>query len=123
MHWERTWKWILTVLALILATRMYFVQELLTLFLFFSFAFVVLLLLVGFSLIFLQLIARGMDFLEPRLRALGTSARILLSEAFHRLLIVIAESQLNPVSVVPIVIKQLQSRISSLSRTRVNRGA
>jgi hypothetical protein len=123
MHWERTWKWILTVLALILATRMYFVQELLTLFLFFSFAFVVLLLLVGFSLIFLQLIDRGMDFLEPRLRALGTSARILLSEAFHRLLIVIAESQLNPVSVVPIVIKQLQSRISSLSRTRVNRGA
>jgi len=123
MHWEPTWKWILTVLALILATRMYFVQELLTLFLFFSFAFVVLLLLVGFSLIFLQLIARGMDFLEPRLRALGTSARILLSEAFHRLLIVIAESQLNPVSVVPIVIKQLQSRISSLSRTRVNRGA
>jgi hypothetical protein len=123
MHWERTWKWILTVLALILATRMYFVQELLTLFLFFSFAFVVLLLLVGFSLIFLQLIDRGMDFLEPRLRALGTSARILLSEAFHRLLIVIAESQLNPVSVVPIVIKQLQNRISSLSRTRVNRGA
>lgn len=123
MHWERTWKWILIVLALILATRMYFVQELLTLFLFFSFAFVVLLLLVGFSLIFLQLIDRGMDFLEPRLRALGTSARILLSEAFHRLLIVIAESQLNPVSVVPIVIKQLQSRISSLSRTRANRGA
>ena len=123
MHWEPTWKWILTVLALILATRMYFVQELLTLFLFFSFAFVVLLLLVGFSLIFLQLIARGMDFLEPRLRALGTSARILLSEPFHRLLIVIAESQLNPVSMVPIVIKQLQSTISSLSRTRMNRGA
>ena len=123
MHWEPTWKWILTVLALILATRMYFVQELLTLFLFFSFAFVVLLLLVGFSLIFLQLIDRGMDFLEPRLRALGTSARILLSEPFHRLLIVIAESQLNPVSMVPIVIKQLQSTISSLSRTRMNRGA
>ena len=123
MHWERTWKWILTVFALILATRLYFVQELLTLFLFFSFAFVVLLLLVGFSLIFLQLIDRGMDFLEPRLRALGTSARILLSEPFHRLLIVIAESQLNPVSMVPIVIKQLQSTISSLSRTRMNRGA
>ncbi|MGB7847726.1 MAG: hypothetical protein WBL63_19095 [Candidatus Acidiferrum sp.] len=123
MHWERTWKWILTVLVLILAARMYFVQELLTLFLFFSFAFVVLLLLVGFSLIFLQLIDRGMDFLEPRLRALGTSARILLSEAFHRLLIVLAESQLNPVSVVPIVIKQIQSRISSLSHTRMNRGA
>jgi hypothetical protein len=36
MHWERTWKWTLRVLALILATRMYFVQELLTLFLFFT---------------------------------------------------------------------------------------
>jgi hypothetical protein len=53
MHWERTWKWILRVLALILATRMYFVQELLTLFLFFSFAFAVLVLLAGFSLILL----------------------------------------------------------------------
>jgi hypothetical protein len=123
MHWERTWKWILTVLALILATRLYFVQELLTLFLFFTFAFVVLLSLVGFSLILLGLIERGMDFLEPRLRALAASARILLSEVRHRLLIVIAESQLNPVSVVPIVIKQLQNRISSLSRTRLNRGA
>lgn len=69
MHWERTWKWILPVSAMILATRMYFVQELLTLFLFFAFAFVVLLLLVGFSLILLGLIERGMDFLEPRLRA------------------------------------------------------
>jgi len=123
MHWERTWKWILGVLALILATRMYIVQELLTLLLFFTVAFVVLLLLVGFSLILLGLIERGMDFLEPRLRALATSARILLSEAFHRLLIFTAESQLNPVSMVPIVIKQLQSTISSLSRTRMNRGA
>ena len=123
MHWERNWRWILTVLALVLATRMYFVQELLTLFLFFGFAFAVLLLIVGISRIFLQLIDRGMDFLEPKLRALSTSVRILLSEAFHRLLIVIAESQLNPVSVVPIVIKQIQSRISSLSHTRMNRGA
>jgi len=123
MHWERTWKWILPVSALILATRMHFVQELLTLFLFFAFAFVVLLLLVGFSLIFLGLVERGMDFIEPRLRALATSARILLSEVCHRLLIVIVESQLNPVSVVPIVIKQLQRTLSSLSRTRMNRGA
>jgi hypothetical protein len=123
MHWERTWKWILRVLALILATRMYFVQELLTLFLFFSFAFAVLVLLAGFSLILLRLVDRGMDFLEPRLRALGIGARTLLSQAFHRLLIVIAELPLKPVSVLPIVIKQLQSRISSLSRTRMNRGA
>lgn len=123
MHWERNWRWILTVLALVLATRMYFVQELLTLLLFLGFAFGVLLLLVGFSLILLRLIGRGMDFLEPRLRALATSARILLSEVCHRLLIVIAESQLNPVSVVPTVIKQLQSRTSSLSRTRMKGGA
>ena len=123
MHWERAWKWIFAVAGLLLASRIYFVQELLTLLLFFSFAFAVLVLLAGFSLILLRLVDRGMDFLEPRLRALAAGVRILLYEVCHRLFIVIAESQLNPVSVLPIVIKQLQSRISSLSRTRMNRGA
>jgi hypothetical protein len=70
MHWVRPWRWILGAVGLFVVSRVYFVQELLTLLLFFSFAFAMLLSLVLFALVFLALIDRGMDFLEPRLRTL-----------------------------------------------------
>ena len=85
MYWERAWKWIFAVVGLLLASRIYFVQELLTLLLFFSVAFAMLLLVVVFSLVSLSLIDRGMDFLEPRLYALASRARIMLSEPIHHL--------------------------------------
>jgi hypothetical protein len=70
MHWVRPWRWILAAVGLFVVSRVYFVQELLTLLLFFSFAFAMLLSLFLFALVFLALIDRGMDFLEPRLRTL-----------------------------------------------------
>jgi hypothetical protein len=85
MHWERAWKWIFAVAGLLLASRIYFVQELLTLLLFFSVVFAMLLLVVVFSLVSLSLIERGMDFLEPRLYALASRARIMLSEPIYHL--------------------------------------
>jgi len=56
MRWGQVWRWMLAVLTLILAARMYFFQELITLFLFFSVAFAVLLLLGVFSLVSLNLV-------------------------------------------------------------------
>src|SRR6266850_4630082 len=47
----RIWRWMLTVLALIHAARTYFIQELLTLLLFFTLAFAMLFLLADFSLV------------------------------------------------------------------------
>ena len=122
MRWGQVWRWMLAVLTLILAARMYFFQELITLFLFFSVAFAVLLLLGVFSLVSLNLVDRRMNFLEPRLRALATRARIVLCERFHRLGVVIAESQHNSVPMVPILVKHLQGTIKSRLRSRVNRG-
>lgn len=105
---------------MILGTRIYLVQELLTAFLFFSFAFVLVLLLAVILLLYVHLIDRALDFLEPRLRELRTCVRIMTSEAFHRLAI-IAESLQNPVSMVPFVIKEQGTR-NRRSRSRENRG-
>jgi hypothetical protein len=82
MRWGQAWRWILGAVGLFLVSRIYFVQELLTLLLFFSFAFAMLLSLVLFALVFLTLIDRGMDFLGPSLRTLPTWARIRLSSPF-----------------------------------------
>jgi len=72
-------------LALILAARLYFVQELLALLVMSSSVSAMLLLLVALPLVSLDLIDREMDFLKPRLRALVTPALIMLSELFYRL--------------------------------------
>jgi hypothetical protein len=85
MRWEQIWRWMLAVLALILAARKYFVQELITLFLFFSVAFAMSLLLGVFSLVSLNLVDRGMNFLGPRLRALANRVRIMLSQPIQPL--------------------------------------
>jgi len=122
MRWEQVWRWMLAVLTLILAARMYFVQELIILFLFFSVAFAMLLLVGVFSLVSLNLVDRGMNYLEPRLRALVARARIVLFERFHRLRSVIAESQHNSVPMVPILVKQLQGTFRGRLRSRVSRG-
>lgn len=118
MYWQRGWKWILIVLGLIPAVRIYFVQELLSLFLFFCLAFAILLLLVAFGLACLQLVELGIDFLHPKLRAPGMSMRPTVFKAFDRLLIV-APPRHPSVSLVPIANRAIRHD-QSQSRTRAN---
>jgi hypothetical protein len=75
MRWGAAWKWILTALAVLFVARTYFAQELITLFLFFSVVYALLLLAAVFSLVSMNLIERGIDFLESRLRLLAARTR------------------------------------------------
>jgi hypothetical protein len=111
MRWGPAWRWIFAFAGLFLVSRVYFVQELLTLLLFFSFAFAALSSLVFVALAFLTMIDRGMDFLEPRLRTLAAWVRIWLSSAFPSPRTVAAETQYEPVPTAPILVKQPQGAI------------
>lgn len=75
MRWGQALKWILAPLALILAARTYFAQEIITLLLFFSVVYALLLLAAVSSLVCMNLIERGMNFLEQRLRPLVARTR------------------------------------------------
>jgi hypothetical protein len=76
MHWKRNS--ILAVLGLILATRIYFIQELVALLVIFALAFFALSLLALVFFGFLQLLNGGMNLVEPRLRSLAIYSRMKL---------------------------------------------
>src|SRR6266513_613373 len=85
MKWSTAWKWMLGLLAAILAAQAYVFQSIFSIVLFLAVFCAILFSLALFSVASLEVIRRGLDFLEPCVRTAVDRTRTIVAPSVHPL--------------------------------------